>query len=99
MNTVIHYLELSLPGNAIHDAPDDKGRDRGTEEGERDDGSNVAEEEALLHAVPGVEDDGREKHVEKDFGVESGFLVDLVDLFRVLGCKKAASERIFTQET
>ena len=43
------------------------------------DGADVAEEEPLLHAVAGVEDDWREEHVEEDLGVERRLLVDLVE--------------------
>ena len=70
---------LQHPRDAVHDAADHERGDGGAEEGEGQDGADVAEEESLLHAVAGVEYDGREEHVEEDLGVERRLLVDLVE--------------------
>ena len=45
------FSSLEHPGDAVHDAADDEGGDGGAGEGEGQDGADVAEEEALLHAA------------------------------------------------
>ena len=75
---------LQHPRHAVHDAADHKRGDGGAEEGEGQDGADVAEEEPFLHAVAGVEYDGREENVEEDLGVERRLLVDLVQELLVL---------------
>ena len=73
------YLKLSnLPCYSIHEASNCEGADNSSNEGEGEDGSNVAEEILLLHCIASVEDDRRKKDVEKDFRVECGFFIDLV---------------------
>ena len=75
---------LQHPRHAVHDAANHESGDGGAEEGESQNGTDVAEEESLLHAVAGVEYDGREEHVEEDLGVERRLLVDLVEELLVL---------------
>ena len=62
---------------AEHDAADDEGGDGRAHEGQDQDGPDVPEEEPLLHAVAGVEDDRRQDDVEEDFRIESCLLIDL----------------------
>ena len=66
------------PCNPIHEASNCEGADNSSNEGEGEDGSDVAEEVLLLHRIARVEDDRRKKDVEEDLRVECGFLIDLV---------------------
>ena len=66
------------PCNPIHEASNSEGADDSSDEGEGEDGPNVAEEVLLLHRIASMENDRRKKDVEKDLWVECGFLVDLV---------------------
>ena len=66
------------PCNPIHEASNSEGADNSSNEGEGEDGSNVAEEVLLLHCIASMEDDRRKKDVEEDFWVECGFLIDLI---------------------
>ena len=53
-------LEFSKsPCNPIHEASNCEGADNSSNEGEGEDGSNVAEEVLLLHRIARVEDDRR----------------------------------------
>ena len=47
------------PCNPIHEASNSEGADNSSNEGEGEDGSNVAEEVLLLHRIARVEDDRR----------------------------------------
>merc|ERR1719370_2134973 len=58
--------------------PTVKGTDDSSDEGEGEDGSNVAEEVLLLHCIASMEDDRRKKDVEEDLWVECGLLIDLI---------------------
>ena len=66
------------PCNPIHEASNSEGADNSSNEGEGENGPNVAEEVLLLHRIASVEDDRRKKDVEEDFRVEGGFFIDLV---------------------
>ena len=66
------------PCNPIHEASNCEGADNSSNEGEGEDGSNVAEEVLLLHRIARVEDDRWEKDIEEDLWVECGLLIDLV---------------------
>jgi len=62
---------------AEHDAANDEGGDGRAHEGQGQDGPDVPEEEPLLHAVAGVEDDRRQDDVEENLRIEGRLLVDL----------------------
>ena len=49
------------PCDGKHDSSHGECRQDGSDEGEGEDGADVTEEEPFLHAVPGVEDDGRDE--------------------------------------
>ena len=66
------------PCNPIHEASNCEGADNSSNEGEGEDGSNVAKEVLLLHRIARVKDDRGEKDVEEDLWVECGFFIDLV---------------------
>ena len=66
------------PCNPIHEASNCEGADNSSNEGEGEDGSNVAKEVLLLHRIASVEDDRRKKDIEEDLRVECGLLIDLV---------------------
>ena len=66
------------PCNPIHEASNCEGADNSSNEGEGEDGSNVAKEVLLLHRIARVEDDRGEKDVEEDLWVECGFFIDLI---------------------
>jgi DNA-directed RNA polymerase subunit H (RpoH/RPB5) len=46
-------------------------------EGKRENGPDVSEKEPFLHAVAGIEDDWRQKNVEKYLGVKCSLLINL----------------------
>merc|ERR1719461_1952430 len=64
--------------NPIHEASNCEGADNSSNEGEGEDGSDVAEEVLLLHRIASVEDDRRKKDIEEDLRVECGLLIDLI---------------------
>ena len=66
------------PCNPIHEASNSEGADNSSNEGEGENGPNVAEEVLLLHRIARVEDDRWEKDIEEDLWVEGGLLIDLV---------------------
>ena len=66
------------PCNPIHEASNSEGADNSSNEGEGENGPNVAEEVLLLHRIASVEDDRRKEDIEEDLWVECGFLIDLV---------------------
>ena len=66
------------PCNPIHEASYCEGADNSSNEGEGEDGSDVAEEVLLLHRIASVEDDRRKKDIEEDLRVECGLLIDLI---------------------
>ena len=71
-----HFYES--PCNPIHEASNCEGADNSSNEGEGEDGSNVAKEVLLLHRIASVEDDRRKKDIEEDLRVECGLLIDLI---------------------
>ena len=68
----------NLPCDSIHEAPNCEGADNCSDEGEGEDGANVAEKVLLLHGIARVEDDWGEKDVEENLWVERSFLVNLI---------------------
>ena len=71
-------LSNHLPCHSIHEAPNCEGADDGSDEGEGEDGADVAEKVLLLHGIARVEDDWGEKDVEENLWVEGSFLVNLI---------------------
>ena len=71
-------LSNHLPCDSIHEAPNCEGADDGSDEGEGEDGADVAEKVLLLHGIARVEDDWGEKNVEENLWVKSSFFVDLI---------------------
>ena len=67
-----------LPCDSIHEAPNCEGADNRSNEGEGEDGADVAEKVLLLHGIARVEDDWGEKNVEENLWVKSSFFVDLI---------------------
>ena len=91
------YLKLSnLPSDSIHEASNCEGADNSSDEGESEDGANVAEKVLLFHGIARVEDDWGEEDVEENLWVERCFLVNLIvwpvsnlggDIKRVMAAK------------
>ena len=67
-----------LPCDSIHEAPNCKGADDCSNEGEGENRANVAEKVLFLHGIACVEDDWGEEDVEENLWVECSFLINLI---------------------
>ena len=65
---------------SVHDSPDNQTRHDGAEERESHNGPEIAEKMPSLHGEAGVENDGRQHHVEEQLGVKGRFLLIFAEL-------------------